>query len=115
MCNRLYQRYDTITIVEVKNMMNTILEESEITFYRFRQLFTKVQWNVLKAIGRDEKVYKPTSNKFIKNHDLPSSASILRALDKLVEDEFVVEIIEGESKYYRLNDVFLMRWLQWKY
>ena len=115
LCNRLYQTYDAVSVDNVKKMFNIILEESEITFYRFRQLFSKGQWDVLKAIGREEKVIQPTSSKFIKKHDLPGSASILRALEKLVKDEFVVEIFEKDKKHYRLNDVFLMRWLQWKY
>ena len=115
LCNRLFQNYNDVTTRDVKTTLNNILEESEVTFYRFRQLFTKGQWDLLKAVGKEEKVYKPTASSFIKKHDLKSSASILRSLAKLLDDEFVVEIYDKEEKYYRLNDVFLMRWLQWIY
>lgn len=115
LCNRLFQSYDNVTTKDVSITLNSILEESEVTFYRFRQLFTKGQWALLKAIGKEEKVYKPTASSFIKKYDLKSSASILRSLDKLLDDEFVVEIYDKEERHYRLNDVYLMRWLQWIY
>lgn len=115
MCNRLFQEYTTVGVAEVKATLHSILKESEVTFYKFRQLLTKSQWEVLKAVGKAEKVYHPTSKDFIHNNKLGSSAAVLRSLDKLVIDEFIVEQYENEQRYYRLNDVFMLRWFQWIY
>jgi hypothetical protein len=115
LCNRLYQNYNQIDIPEVMKTLHAILQESEVTFYKFRQLLTKSQWEVLKAVGKEEKVFHPTSKDFIQTHKLGSSAAVLRSLDKLMNDEFIVEQYENGKKYYRVNDVFMIRWFQWAY
>ncbi len=114
-CNRLYEHYTNIGLNEVKQVLKNILEEMEISFYRFRQILPKGQWELLKAIGKEEKVFQPTANSFLKMHQLSGSASVLLALKKLLNDEFIVEQYENDKRYYRLSDVFLIRWMQWRY
>lgn len=113
--NRLYQMYQQVDDAEVRNALVQLLKEHETHFYRYRRLLTSFQWKLLVAIAKEEKVLQPTSGRFIHTHQLGSSASVLRALNKLVDDEFVVEIYDKDTRYYRVNDVFLIRWVQWKY
>lgn len=115
LCNRLFQSYEKVGKTEVAKTILTICEEQEIVFYRYRQLMAKGQWNLLKAIALETKVEKITASEFIRKHRLGGSASVLKALTKLVKDEFVVQIFDDEKSFYRLNDVFLMIWIQIKY
>lgn len=115
LCNRLYQKYNEVGEQEVRNSLVELLRENETHFYRFRKLLTSLQWKLLVALSKEEKVAQPTSSRFITTYDLGSSASVLRALSKLQSDEFIVEIWENDERYYRVNDVFLMRWVKWRY
>jgi hypothetical protein len=115
LCNRLYQLNRTVGIDEVKWGMKDILDEQELMFLRFRQLLSKKQWDLLKAIAKEERVVQATSGEFISKHALGGSATVLRSLNKLQQDEFVVVQYENDTPYFRLNDVFLMRWMQYKY
>ncbi len=115
LCNRLFQAHSKISVLEAKLELKNILEEMELSFYRFRQILPSGQWELLKAIGISEKVFQPTANEFMQLHKLKGSASVLLALKKLLKDEFVVEQYENEKRYFRLNDVFLIRWMQWRY
>jgi hypothetical protein len=115
LCNRLFQKYNEVDLQEVNNSLVELIKENETHFYRFRKLLTSLQWKLLVALAKEEKVAQPTSSRFINQHDLVSSASVLRAINKLIKDEFVVELWENDQKYYRVNDVFLIRWVQWRY
>ena len=115
LCNRLYQLDRAIGEEEVKWAMKDILDEQELMFLRFRQLLSKKQWDLLKAIAKEERVEQATSGAFISEYALGGSATVLRSLTKLQQDEFVVIQYENDKQYYRLNDVFLMRWMQYKY
>jgi uncharacterized protein len=115
LCNRLFQQYSHVTLADVKIELINILEEMEITFYRFRQILPRGQWELLKAVGKEEKVFKPTANEFMQSHHLKGSASVLLALKKLINDEFIVEQYENDMRFFRLSDVFLIRWIQWKF
>ncbi len=114
-CNRLFQQYKKVDIPEVKLIMAEILQENEIYFLRLRQLLTPGQWRLIKAIGKTELVQQPTAAQFLNRYSLGTSATVLRGLNKLLDDEIVVEIYQEDTKFYRLNDVFLIRWIQWKY
>ena len=115
LCNRLYQKYNEVGEPEVRNSLVELLRENETHFYRFRKLLTSLQWKLLVALSKEEKVKQPTSSRFITTYDLGSSASVLRAMSKLQSDEFIVEIWEDDERYYRVNDVFLIRWVKWRY
>ena len=115
LCNRLYQLDRAIGEEEVKWAMKDILDEQELMFLRFRQLLSKKQWDLLKAIAKEERVEQATSGAFISEYALGGSATVLRSLTKLQQDEFVVIQYENDKPYYRLNDVYLMRWMQYKY
>ena len=64
------------------------------------------------AIGKEEKVYKPTSSSFILKYQLVNGASVKRSLEALIAKEMVLQIQEDEKFYFRIYDVFLLRWLK---
>jgi len=115
LCNRLFSLQKNISEVEVKQTLQGILQEFEVTFYRFRQLMSKGQWHLLLALAKEGITYQPMGKTFIHQYKLSGTASIRQALHKLIKDEFVVELYNKEKRYYRLNDVFLMRWMAWVY
>ncbi len=115
LCNRLYQDADILTQTGIDRKLRRILQEQELGYYRYRNILSSGQWSLLKAIGRAEKVTQISSQEFASRYGLSSSASTLRALQALMRDELVVEEWKDDKRYYRLHDVYLMRWLQWKY
>lgn len=90
-----------------------LLEEQKPVFFEYRQLLTKGQWDLLKAIAMEEAVYAPTAGAFISKHQLGSSAAVLRALNALLDKELVYyEFNEEGQKYYQVYDLLLCRWMQ---
>lgn len=88
-----------------------ILKEQELLFYNYRNMLTKPQWHLLKAIAKDQQVFKPTSHLFIQRHRLGTSATILRSLKTLLDYELVYyDTNEKGEKYYSVYDVLLQRW-----
>ncbi len=113
--NRLYQHHDKVEVTDVDAQLLEILREQEVSYYRYRSILSAGQWNLLRAIGIEERVYHVTAQDFIRAYDLGSSATVLRAIDALLRDELVVELWDEDKRYYRLQDVYLMRWFGWKY
>jgi uncharacterized protein len=90
-----------------------MLKEQEIVFFNYRDLLTKGQWALLKAIAAEDVLYSPTSQVFISKNNLGSSASVLRSLDSLIEKEMVYFDYSKEGeKYYKVYDLLLKRWMQ---
>jgi hypothetical protein len=88
--------------------MNEILLENRAVYNNYKNLLTNNQWNLIKAISKEEKVKHITSSKFIEKHKLGSASSVSSAITVLVEKEMVYLADE----YYLVNDVFLSRWLE---
>ncbi|MBL4752885.1 MAG: ATP-binding protein, partial [Flavobacteriales bacterium] len=62
-CNKIYARNATdIRIGEVYNACDSLLQEQENIFFQYRNLLTTTQWNLLKAIGKENKVHQPTGS-----------------------------------------------------
>ena len=89
-----------------------LLKEQEFMFYSYREGLTSPQWTLLKAIAREGIVEKPTSNDFLRQHDLGSSATVLRSLKTLQKKELVFKDIYSDGiPYYGVYDVLFMRWI----
>lgn len=114
LCNRIYHAgHKKLTSLVWKVEAMRIMEEIEHTYFNIRNLLTKAQWDVLTAIAKEEKVFSPTAGEFLKNHNLKSSAGVLRALDALIEKEIVYfDYDELGDKYYRVVDSLMIRWFQ---
>ncbi len=117
LCNRLFANCGKqITRENMNREISKIFQEQEVVFYQYRELLTKPQWNLLKAIGIENEVTTPTSAKFINDHQLGGSASVLRSLKALEIKEMIYsESGEAEKKAYRVYDVLLKRWMQNKF
>ncbi len=91
-----------------------ILKLNESTFFQYKNLLTAAQWNLLRAIACEEKVFQPQSKLFIGKHLLGTPALVKRGLDALLEKEMIFYQTGVEKPYYEVYDKFLMRWLQHK-
>jgi hypothetical protein len=115
LCHELYSEgHKTIKLQQVSFTLHRILTESEGTFYQYRNLITGAQWNLLKAIAKEEPLLKPYAQKFIYKYQLGTSANVKRSLDALLTKEMVYYNTNAPEPNYEVYDKFLMRWLQKK-
>lgn len=112
-CNRLFA--DGYTIINkslVQETCSRILDEQEVTFFQYRNLLTNVQWQALKAIAREDKLYQPNAKSFISKHKLGTPSNVQRSLEALLVKEMIYKEKDEEGNYYSVYDCFLARWLQ---
>ncbi|RLD24922.1 MAG: ATP-binding protein [Bacteroidetes bacterium] len=113
LCNKVYaQNTSEIKLKDVYASCDSILEEQENVFFQYRNLLTKAQWNLVKAIAREDSVSQPTGNKFISKYNLGNPTSVRRSLEALVNKEMVFRESDKKGSYYRVYDCFLSRWLE---
>ena len=112
--NRLYHDQEKISRDEVLRFLSKILQEQEPIFYQYRELLTSLQWRLLQSIAMEKKVEKPTGQEFLRKYEFGNPASVLRALQALVEKEMIVKVTSHEEPFYEVYDVFLSRWLERK-
>lgn len=113
-CNRVYHGpIKKFSSLGWKVEAIKVLEELQHTYYNFKNLLSKGQWDLLLGIAMEEKVYAPTASDFLREYELKSSASVIRALEALLEKEMIYfDFDEEGNKYYSIVDLFLMRWIQ---
>jgi len=113
LCHRLFSLHvKVINVSMVHKILNSILLENEGVYYQYRNLLTKAQWKLLKALAVEEKVEQPYSVQFLNKHNLGTSAMVKRSIESLIQKEMVYRNIAVEKPYYEVYDKFLMRWLQ---
>lgn len=112
-CNNLYaSQLKSIDVLDVKRVCNDLLLMQQTTYIQYRNLLSPVQWKLLIAIAKEEKLYQPQSKDFLQRHQLGTPASIKRALDALMEKEMIYSDEDNHMIWYQVYDVFLSRWLQ---
>ena len=113
-CNKLFASGEKqINEKTMWAIMGQLLRIQEGLYYTYRELLTNPQWNLLKAIGKEEKVHAPTGQRFIRDHHLGGPATVSRSLKSLLDNELIFRIPDREEKgYYQVYDVFLSRWLE---
>ncbi|WMJ73807.1 ATP-binding protein [Cytophagaceae bacterium ABcell3] len=112
-CNRLFACGESkINLETTKLKCSEILKEQEYIFYQYRSLLTNIQWNLLKAIAKTDKVYHPTSSDFLKIFKVGTATNVQRALEALLNKEMIYKDMDGQGQYYRVYDCFLSRWLE---
>ena len=114
LCNRLYGRPErTVSESIIRQEMHQLLREQEPLFFTYRDLMTGPQWNLLKSIAKENKLYAPTASGFIRQYKLGGAATIKRSLNTLLGNEMVFQATDEDGKrYYQVYDVFLSRWLE---
>lgn len=116
LCNGLYgKKQKQISVNDVRKTLNEILKEQEGVFYQYRHLLTNAQWNLLRAIAKEEQLEKPYNKEFISRHNLGTPASVKRSLEALIEKEMIFYQASHEKAYYEVQDKFLLQWLKSKY
>lgn len=116
-CSRLYEvGSKRITDDHIKEIKAKLFYSYEQVYFNYRELLTHLQWQLLKAIGREEFLVQPTGKKFLTKYNLGSQSSIKRALTALIDNDMVsVYLNDEDNKVYAVQDVFLRRWIQYKY
>jgi hypothetical protein len=108
-CNQLYSSgYPLIDHEVAESVWSNIIKEREGIYYNYRNLFTDLQFNLLKAIASEGSVKQPLSKDFLHHYGLPTPSSIKSALDTLLNREF----IHYDKDSYFVTDVFLSDWLK---
>ena len=112
-CNTLFSSGGKeIDIQSAKTICGEILDEQEKTFLQYRNLLTSNQWQVLIAVAKEDKVYRPQSGEFLTKYSLATPAGTKRALDALLAKEMIYEESDSNGVYYSVYDLFLSRWLE---
>jgi hypothetical protein len=112
-CNRLFASGIKKLSVEIaKQICNQLIAEYDQLFFQYRNLLTPVQWNILKAIAKEGKVYQPTSKGFIEKHKIGIPANVQRGLESLLNKEMIFRENDKNGSYYSVYDLFLSRWLE---
>ena len=114
LCNRVFMSTGkTVKENDWKTQANSLLLEQQDVFYAIRQLLSRNQWLLLRAVASHDKVRQPTSQAFIKKYGLPASASVLKSIKYLIDKGFVYKDFDTEGKAcYSVYDLYLRRWCQ---
>lgn len=113
LCRRVFfEGMDDIEIENVHEECGKILAENESSYFIYRNLLSPVQWLLLKAISKDEKVYHPTAKLFLQQHHIGTPANVQRALEALLKKEMVFASRDEKGRFYQVYDCFLSRWLE---
>jgi hypothetical protein len=113
LCNTLFSSGGReIDIQSAKAVCGEILEEQEKTFLQYRNLLTSNQWQVLMAVAKEGKVYRPQSGEFLSRYSLGTPAGSKRAIDALLAKEMIFEESDSSGTFYSVYDLFLSRWLE---
>ena len=112
-CHELFlQNQKNIQPATLQAVKQKIMREKEAVFFQYRNLLTVTQWQLLKAMAKEEKVTQPYNKKFINTHNLGSSAIVKRSLESLLQKEMLYRDTSINEPYYAVYDKFLMHWLQ---
>jgi len=114
LCNRIFlSGQKEITDDVWQSAAFELLKEQEQILYTYRDMLTKNQWDLLKAIAFEGKVYRLTAKDFIAKYKLGSSATVLRSLDALIKKELIYKQAYKNGQYfYCVYDVLFQRWIE---
>jgi len=106
--NRIY-RLDLkdVSMDDVNRAIQRIIASEEDDYKKLIHLLTANQASLLKAIAREGIVKEPLSGLFLRTHQLKSTSSVQRALQFLVDEEFVYQ----DDRGYMVYDRFMSMWL----
>lgn len=107
--NKMYGKFDNQTLTEEDfrlclQMINASREEDYRNLYK---LLTPNQATLLTAIAKEHSVKSPTAGAFMQKYHLKAVGSVQRALQYLLDNEYIYPATEG----YIIYDRFLAFWL----
>lgn len=111
-CNRVFAATSKQVTSDIwKQQVYELLKEQEIVFFGYRNILTRNQWQLLKAIAKEGKVFKPTGKEFLGKYGLFNSASVLRSLRSLIKYELIFMDYDSEgTPFYGIYDVLFQQW-----
>lgn len=114
LCNRIFTHADrSIRSEDWKAVAEKLLKEQEFVFFSYREMITKPQWSLLKAIALEGRVYQPTASAFIARHELGTPATVMRSLSSLKGKELIYQDVDTEgNRFYGIYDLLFRRWIQ---
>jgi AAA+ ATPase superfamily predicted ATPase len=113
LCNRVFAlKEENIRSKTWKDEAGRILQEQQILFFKYRDLLSKQQWLLMKAMAQEGMVFEPTSKSFISKYNLGSPSTVLRSLEALLHKEMIYTSFDSSgTKYYCVYDVLFRRWI----
>ncbi|MGA2824058.1 MAG: ATP-binding protein [Bacteroidales bacterium] len=108
LCNKLYETGHPVSMEILKSTQQVILTELEPFYLEFRNLLTRHQWQLLKAIAHSDGSNMLTSGGFIKKYNLTNASTVKRGVDSLLEKEMIYQ----KNENFYVYDVFFSRWLE---
>lgn len=115
-CNKVFAYcHRKVDISSVKITCSAILEAEQSNFFQYRNLLTPFQWTLLIAVAKEEKLLQPQSKQFLQKYKLGAASTVKKAIDSLISKEMIFLHTDRTESYYRVYDVFLLRWLQRTY
>ena len=113
LCNKVYAEGENIISQEhVQKAAYDLLKQNETIYYQYRIMLTTNQWDMLKAIAKEEVLFQPNSRAMVKKHGLGSSSAVQRSLQALLEKELIYSKESEAGIGYCVYDCFLSRWLE---
>jgi len=114
LCNRVFiNSGKKVTTENWQNEALKLLKEQQPVFLGYRDILTREQWKLLKAIAYSGKAYSLTSRHFIEKYSLGSSATVIRSIKSLQKKSFIYNQYDSDAKlYYSVYDVLFQRWIQ---
>ena len=93
--------------MSISKNLSGYIEQQQGIFANFPKMLTKTQWNVFRAIAKEEPLYNPLSKDFIQKHHLGAASTVNTAIKSPQKSELVV--VDDEA--YLVHEVLLARWM----
>jgi hypothetical protein len=114
LCNRVFiNSGEKVTTESWQNEALKLINEQQPIFLGYRDILTREQWKLLKAIAHHGEAYSLTSKDFIQKFSLGSSATVIRSIKSLLSKSFIYSRYDSDGKlYYSVYDILFQRWIQ---
>ncbi len=114
LCNRVFINSKNVITPDLwQHEALKLLKEQEFAFFGYRDILTKQQWKLLKAIAHEGEAFAPTSKEFVQKHVLGSPATVIRSINSLQTKGLIYSQYDEKGViYYSVYDVLFQRWMQ---
>jgi uncharacterized protein len=106
--NYLFAQCTQVKEEDLHRVCHQIIEQYLPVFASFPKMLTKVQWNLIKAIAKEEPLLNPLSHEFLSRHQLGAASTVSTALKSLQKQELIFQ----EEGAYFVQEVLLSRWMK---
>lgn len=113
-CNQLFlESGKTVSSDKLQELKWRILQTSRQDYFLLRDLLAIGQWRLLVAAAKEEQLYQPMSKTITDRYQLGTAGAVRKALGVLMDKQLLNQFYDMKgNKYYKLADVFLMRFIQ---